>query len=54
VLVRSPQLLIRELKREGQNPTKEQTWWLKALGRCGIDVGVWRPSDWPEIEDSLA
>ena len=53
VLIRPPQLLIRELKREAEKPTKEQAWWLEALRRCGIDVGVWRPGDWPEIEDSL-
>ncbi len=53
VLIRPPRLLIRELKREGENPTEEQAWWLEALRRCGIDVGVWRPSDWPEIEVSL-
>ena len=39
-------LLFRELKREGNYPTPAQRAWLKLLGDCGQDTGVWRPSDW--------
>lgn len=53
VLCRPPRLLIRELKREGEQPTPEQAWWLEALRQCGIDVGVWRPSNWDEIVETL-
>jgi hypothetical protein len=53
VLIRPPRLVIRELKREGERPTAEQEWWLAALRTCGVDVGVWRPSMWGEIERIL-
>ncbi len=38
-------VLVRELKREGKNPTREQQQWLDFLAAAGIDAGVWRPSD---------
>jgi hypothetical protein len=38
--------LVRELKREGQNPTRGQQEWLDALEAAGFDAGVWRPSDY--------
>lgn len=37
--------LIRELKREGFNPTPAQDEWLAMLAANGEDVGVWRPTD---------
>ena len=47
--VRRRRLLIVELKREGEQPTPVQELWLGALAVVGIEVGVWRPSDLPEI-----
>ncbi len=52
-LMRPPRFLLRELKREGEELRPEQQWWLEQLQACGIDAGVWRPSDWPEIEAVL-
>jgi hypothetical protein len=37
--------LIRELKRQRENPTPDQRKWLEALAGAGVDVGVWRPMD---------
>ncbi len=32
----------------------EQRGWLDALDRCkGIEARLWRPRDWPEIEEVL-
>jgi hypothetical protein len=53
VLCKPPRLLIRELKREGEGATAEQTAWLTALRACGMDCGIWRPGDWDEIERIL-
>lgn len=46
--------LIRELKAEGGRLTKYQTVVLAELELCGVDVKVWRPSDWTEIEETFA
>jgi hypothetical protein len=37
--------LMRELKRQGENPTKDQRLWISQLERAGVNVGVWRPAD---------
>lgn len=46
-------LLVRELKSDRGRLTPEQDLWLKALASAGVDVGVWRPKDLPEIEAVL-
>jgi hypothetical protein len=33
--------------------SEDQAAWLLALGLAGAEVHVWRPSDWPEIEELL-
>ena len=53
VLVRPPQLLIVELKAERGSLTDAQREWLQALGMCNVEVRIWRPSSWPEIETTL-
>ena len=54
VLVRAGHLIIRELKREGAKASPEQRVWLEALEGVGhIETGIWRPSDWPDIERVL-
>jgi len=45
VLVREPVILFRELKTERGKVTKAQQEWLDRLTACGLDAGVWRPSD---------
>ena len=39
-------VIIRELKRQGKDPTGEQQEWLDILAADGLDVGVWRPEDY--------
>lgn len=53
VLARGSQVLVRELKAEAGRLEADQFAWLEALGAAGLDVGVWRPSDWFAIEDVL-
>lgn len=53
VLVRGSQVLVRELKAEAGRLESDQFAWLEALGAAGLDVGVWRPSDWFAIEEVL-
>ena len=65
-MVRRQRLIFAELKRQDGNPTDEQTAWLTELGRVAdwtkeerpigtpiVEVFLWRPSDWPEIEQAL-
>jgi hypothetical protein len=40
-----PRVIVRELKREGKDPTPAQQDWLDALKAGGVDADVWRPSD---------
>lgn len=55
MLVRPPVVLFAELKTEGGKIRPEQRRWLTVLEACpGVVVKVWRPSDWPEIEEALA
>lgn len=42
---RDGKFLVRELKRQREKPTKDQREWLAILESCGIDAGIWRPSD---------
>lgn len=44
VLVRPPELLVVELKRETGKTTDEQDRWLGDLASCGVEVLVVRPS----------
>lgn len=47
-------LLFAELKRESGKPTAAQRDWLAALATvAGVEVWLWRPSDWPAIEREL-
>lgn len=56
ILIRGPKLYAVELKVRKGKLTPEQTAWLAAFaGVSGANVKscVWRPSDWPEIEEVL-
>lgn len=45
-------LLVRELKAGGRAKlSREQAAWLADFEACGVDVGVWRPDDWDEIDE---
>lgn len=43
-------LAARELKADRGRLTAAQRRWLQVLAACGVDVGVWRPRDWREVE----
>ena len=48
VLCKPPRFLVRELKTERGRVSPAQTEWLERLELAGLDVGIWRPSDWLE------
>jgi hypothetical protein len=50
ILCKPPRLLFAELKREQGRVSKAQADWLDALSRCaGVEVYLWKPSDWESI-----
>jgi VRR-NUC domain len=54
VLVRPPRLLFAELKTQTGRVSQAQRRWLHLLGQCpGVEVHLWRPGDWDEIETTL-
>lgn len=55
VLLRPPQVLFYELKKLGRGGTLKplQEQWLNGLQRCGLEAGVWRASEIPEIWQRL-
>lgn len=53
VLVRPPEIIYAELKSERGRETLRQGVWLSTLRACNQEVYLWRPSDWPEIEERL-
>jgi hypothetical protein len=48
VIVGPRGMIIRELKTEKGKVSHDQEQWLCDLAAVGLDVGVWRPSDWPD------
>jgi len=53
VLVRRPRVIFAELKSDRGRCTPEQRAWLAELAECSVEVTLWRPSDWEEIERCL-
>jgi hypothetical protein len=53
-LCRPPRLIYAELKSALGRLTAGQRRWLDDLQACGVEVYVWRPSSWDEIERLLA
>lgn len=47
VIVGHKRFIIRELKTQTGRLSDAQNEWISRLARAGVDVGVWRPSDWP-------
>ena len=45
VLCRPPRLVIAELKTARGKLSTAQDGWLERLGRCAVEVYLWRPSD---------
>ncbi|GIV07644.1 MAG: hypothetical protein KatS3mg017_0846 [Fimbriimonadales bacterium] len=55
ILLRPPRLVFAELKSEKGRVSKEQQAWLDALRACnGVEVYLWRPSDWASIVATLS
>ena len=53
ILCRPPRLIAAELKVGRNKVTAEQREWLKAFARCDVEICVWRPEDWDEVERTL-
>lgn len=54
VLVRDSTLLFVELKTARGRVTREQRRWLADLSSVpGVGVYVWRPEDWPDVQEVL-
>ena len=45
--------MLWELKVGDNGLSKDQAWWLWALGMSGLEVAVWWPSDWDTIIEHL-
>jgi len=55
VIVKPPRIIFAELKKEGGQPTPEQTEWLELLSQCpGVEVYLWLPSDYEEVKGVLS
>lgn len=53
-LCRPPRLILAELKTESGRLSTAQEIWLTMLSNCdGIEVYVWRPSEFDEVRDTL-
>lgn len=53
VAVRRDRVLFVELKSERGRLSEAQVEWLEKLTAAGFEAAVWRPSDWPAIEEVL-
>jgi len=49
VLVKPPNLVFWEMKKQLGKTTPEQDAWIEALQKCGLDARVVRPSDWDDV-----
>ena len=57
-MVRGPEIIYAELKMPKKYPTPKQRAWLEAIGTVAehtpyVRVYLWRPRDWPQIEEVL-
>lgn len=51
---KSGRVIFAELKAEDGRTTPEQTAWLDALLHCdGVEVHLWKPSNWPAVVQTL-
>lgn len=54
VMVKGSRLIMAELKREKGVVSPDQQAWLDDLARAEtLDTFLWRPSDWPAVEEAL-
>ena len=53
-LLRPPRVVFAELKTERGRVSDAQQETLALLGQCpGVETYLWRPADWPTIEEVL-
>ena len=54
LMVRPPRVVFAELKRQNGRVTIPQHMWFHDLDKCpGVEVYIWKPSDWNEIVEKL-
>ena len=54
VLVRPPRVIFAALKRQNGRVTIPQHLWFHDLDECpGVEVYIWKPSDWNEIVEVM-
>lgn len=53
IMVRGSVALAVELKVKKNEPSVAQAAWLEAFRAAGIDSRIWKPKDWPEIQEVL-
>jgi len=49
VMMRPPEILVLEVKREKGRLTPEQGEWIDGFRACGIEAHVVRPSEWERL-----
>jgi hypothetical protein len=55
VLLRPPRMVVAELKGRGKDPSDKQQEWLDYFAQIpGVEVYVWSPDDFDEIDRTLA
>ncbi len=54
LMCRRQRLIVAELKVGSNACTMPQMAWIRALEAAGVYSVIWRPSDWPDIERTLA
>ncbi len=52
-LARTPEFFLAELKSETGRLSPAQHEWIELLRSCGLEVHVWRPSDFDVIHERL-
>jgi hypothetical protein len=52
ILVRD-RIVYAEIKTDRGRPDPDQTVWLNALAAAGGETYLWRPRDWPDIQQTL-
>lgn len=53
VLVGPGGLAMAELKKYGGRVSPDQHRWIDALKAAGVEVHVWYPTDWPQVQVDL-
>jgi hypothetical protein len=54
LLLKEHRIMVVELKVGRNAATPEQSAWLAAFDRAHVEVHVWYPEEWPEIERVLS